>query len=140
MNADPMTDSARPLTCSKVMIVDDDPVIVKIIERMLARRGVEVVTSLRSLGILNLLATHRPALVILDVNMPALGGPALAKLVRGDPELRGTKIILLSALEKDLLAAKAKECGADGYITKAAGIAGLAQYLERWLPDTADAP
>lgn len=134
MEAYPMIGSARAPTQAKVMVVDDDPIMVRIIERMLHRRNIEVVTTRRSLGVLNLIATHRPTVVLLDVNMPGLGGPSLVTLIREDPELKGTIVLLHSALEEGALAEKARDCGADGFIAKSHGIGNLEKNLDRWFP------
>ncbi len=127
----PEMTSLAPST--KVLAVDDDPLIHRVLARLLRARGVEIVTSLRSMGVLNLLSVHRPALVLMDVKMPGLEGTSLVKLVREDLALRATPIVLHSSLEDEVLAWKAKECGADGYILKARGVSYLEQSLDRWL-------
>lgn len=116
-----------------MLVVDDDPLIGRIVERVLRQTPYEVVSTRRSIGVLNLIATHRPALVLLDVNMPGLGGPSLVKLIREDPAIRETTVLLHSAIDEAALAHKARESGADGYIAKTAGVQTLERSLDRWL-------
>jgi len=123
----------------KVLAVDDDPLMLRVLSRMLRGRGVELVTSLRSMGVLNLISMHRPALVLMDVKMPGLEGTSLVRLIRGDVELAATPIVLHSALGDDVLALKTKECGADGYILKSRGMTYLEQSIDRWLRRTTPA-
>jgi CheY-like chemotaxis protein len=117
----------------KVMVVDDDPIIVRILERLLRRRNVDVITTHRAFGVLNLIALHRPAIVLLDVNLPALDGPSLVKLIRGDVQLHRTTVLLHSALGEAALAQSARKCGANGFIAKSLGMANLEENLDRWL-------
>lgn len=117
----------------KVLVVDDDPLMIQILERMLVRQQVEVITTHRAFGLMNLIAAHRPVLVLLDVNMPGLDGPSLVKLVRNDPEIGNTNIVLHSALEEEALARKAKQCGANGYIAKSRGFVHIEKSIQRWL-------
>ena len=125
--------ASRASSASVVLVVDDDPLIARIVERVLRPMPYEVVSTRRSIGVLNLITTHRPVLVLLDVNMPGLGGPSVVKLIREDPSIRGTTVLLHSAIEEAALSSKARESGADGYIAKAAGVQGLERSLERWL-------
>lgn len=123
----------------KVLAVDDDPLMLRVLSRTLRGRGVDLVTSLRSMGVLNLISTHRPALVLMDVKMPGLEGTSLVRLIREDADLAATPIVLHSALADDVLASKAKECGADGYILKSRGVTYLEQSIDRWLRRTTPA-
>ena len=65
--------------------------------------------------------------------MPALDGPAVTSLIRADPELAHTKVLLYSALDESALARKASECGADGYAQKGTRPAELAHRIDGWL-------
>jgi len=82
------------------------------------------------------MAEERPDVVVLDVMMPGLDGASVTQLVRADPELAGTKVLLYSAMEEDRLAAKAAECGADGHVAKTAGPLAVVRAVERLLEPT----
>lgn len=121
------------LSGRRALIVDDDPVTLQIVERLLQRRGVDVRTAARSFGLMNLIVDYRPSFVILDVKMPGLDGPTLVTLVRSDPEIASTVILLHSALDVEQLELKAQQCGADGYISKSLGLVHFERSLMRWL-------
>jgi DNA-binding response OmpR family regulator len=116
-----------------VLVVDDDPMMNRILTRILSQRGFEAITSLRSVGVSNLIVLHRPVLVLMDVMMPGLLGTSLVSLVREVPKIARTTILLHSSLNDDFLLWKAKHCGADGYILKSRGIAHLEHSLDHWL-------
>ncbi|WP_437708122.1 response regulator [Sorangium sp. So ce448] len=121
------------LSGRRALIVDDDPVTLQIVERLLQRRGVNVRTAAKSFGLLNLIVDYRPSFVILDVKMPGLDGPTLVTLVRSDPEIASTVILLHSALDVEQLELKAQQCGADGHISKSLGLVHFERSLMRWL-------
>src|SRR5207247_7041135 len=64
------------------------------------------------------LATHRPTLVITDINMPEMDGYELCRRIKDDPQLKELPVILLTSLSdpEDIL--KGLECGADNFIVK----------------------
>jgi CheY-like chemotaxis protein len=116
-----------------VLVIDDDPAIGHSMGRSLRAFDVEVVMLDRGFGALNAIAEHRPVLVIMDVMMPGLAGHDVTALLRGDKELAATRVVLHSALDEDVLARRATECGADGYLLKTSGVAAAQRKLARWL-------
>ena len=116
-----------------VLIIDDDPIVADAMVRSLRDLDVDVIKLDRGFGALNLIAKHKPVLVVMDVMMPGLAGTDVTELLRSDPELAGTRVLLHSALDEDVLAKRAAECGADGYLLKTAGIAATHRKLARWL-------
>ena len=124
-----MVSAARPV----VMVVDDDPDILRMTSRALSTLDVRVITRERAYGVLNAIAEHRPALVLLDVMMPGLDGPAIAQLVRSDPELTTTILVLYSALPEARLEELARLSGADGFVSKTVGPQRLCVEISRRL-------
>ena len=116
---------SEPIT---VLVVDDDPACLELVERGLGGFGFEITTSMSSLGVSNLIRTNKPQIVLLDVNIPALKGNALIEVARRYAP-KETKFVLFSASDEASLRVLARECGADGYITKSADIVTLADYL-----------
>jgi CheY-like chemotaxis protein len=125
--------SALTIWPQKALVVDSDPTVSRWVQTILRRRGVEVLASTRPLGLLSLVATHRPALLIVDATMRGLDLATLVRLLRSDPQTAGTTILLHSQLEESALAQKADECGADDYVPKSRGIFHLRHSLARWL-------
>ena len=101
-----------------VLLVDDDEGFTRSLSRLLRGCGWRVMTTNQSFGVLNLIADHRPQVVVLDVSMPGLDGVQLAELVRGDPELAETPVLLYSGMPEADLRDRALAVGADGYVVK----------------------
>lgn len=125
----PVERTTRPT----VLVVDDDRDILRLVGLALSQLPVEVVHRDRSFGVLNALAEHRPALVLLDVTMPGLDGSHVTELIRADSELRHTVVLLYSALDEADLARRADSCGADGYVLKISGPLALARAVRERL-------
>ena len=106
------------LTQSDIMIVDDNPANLKLLEEMLLRRGHEV----RSfpLGRLALAAAtnNPPNLILLDINMPEMNGYEVCERLKATEKLANIPVIFLSALNEIQNKVKAFRCGAADYISK----------------------
>jgi putative two-component system response regulator len=118
-----------------ILVVDDDDSNTRLMELAFRGTNAEVVAHNRAFGVLQLIATHRPVVVILDVMMPGLDGPSLVELVRDDPELRGTRIVLWSAMDKAALEQAGAQCGADGVVEKTRGPRALVDQISSWLSE-----
>jgi DNA-binding response OmpR family regulator len=109
----------------KVLIVDDDPDVLRMTERFLASRGVEVHTSPSPFGVSSIVLNERPDVVVLDVMMPALGGEALARFLRSLPDDDRPAILFYSAMPAHDLAQIAARVPHARSIEKTAGLAAL---------------
>lgn len=102
----------------KFFLVDDDPDTLALVTRLLAGAGHEVIVRSSSVEALREIPEERPDCVITDVMMPVMDGFELTRELRRRAELRAMKIVVLSAKTYDFDRRRAKELGADGYITK----------------------
>jgi phosphoribosyl 1,2-cyclic phosphodiesterase/CheY-like chemotaxis protein len=99
-------------------IVDDDPEVLTLLARMLEEAGHRVEAAPSSLTALKQIPLSRPDVVITDLMMPEMDGFELMRKLRERHELAEVKIIVLSAKGYDFDRRRAKELGADGYLTK----------------------
>ena len=80
-----------------ILIVEDIPHILELLEVTLKFKGYEVITARNGDEALNVLLSEKPALILTDILMPRLDGYALAQAVRSNPETSDIPIIFLSA-------------------------------------------
>jgi CheY-like chemotaxis protein len=114
------------LTSSRVLVVDDDLIVLEIVRERLEGAGFEVSVKESSLGISALLTTSkRPALILLDLKMPGLSGVGLARL----EALKKTPIVFHSSQPQEELDALAKRLGVLGAIQKTSN---AALFLEKF--------
>jgi len=113
----------------KFFIVDDDPDVLALVSRLLTEAGHEVVVRASSAGAMRDIPEALPDCVITDVMMPGMDGFELTRTLRARPELKATKIVIVSAKSYDFDRRRAKEMGADGYITKPINVETFLQSI-----------
>lgn len=101
---------------SSVLIVDDDPKLLKMLQRTLVYEGLSVITAGNGLEALPLVESHKPDLIIADWMMPKMDGLALVRRLR-DAENR-TMILMLTARDAIENRVEGLEGGADDYLVK----------------------
>jgi diguanylate cyclase (GGDEF)-like protein len=109
----------------RILIVDDDPCITDFYSAVLRSAGMEVVVLHDPGDIFNVLAEHRPDLLLMDVYMPKCSGPQLAQIVRQDTMYIDMPIVFLSTENNMGKQLDALSFGADDFLTKPMA----AQYL-----------
>jgi len=105
-------------TVKKILIADDEPDILEIIQYNLQNEGYEVITARNGNLALDLAKKHQPDLIILDIMMPGKNGIEVCNILRLQPVFNDTLIIFLTALSDEGTEVKGLETGADDYLTK----------------------
>ena len=105
---------------SKILLVDDDANARMILNRVLAKSGYEIKEASNGREALEAVADFKPDVMLIDWMMPEMDGEQLAKWIKGDPTLRFTYIILLTAKGDVKDKVRGLKSGADDYITKPA--------------------
>jgi DNA-binding response OmpR family regulator len=103
---------------TSVLVVDDDPVILRIVEMVLRGRGIDVATS--STGREGVRAAHErpPDCAVVDVSMPDMSGLEVCRALRQDALTSDIPIILLTGRGQWLDVASGFDAGADDYLVK----------------------
>ena len=119
----------------KILVVDDEPTIVRLMEFILARQGHEMIVAVNGEEALHKIRTQQPDLVLLDIMMPRIDGYEVAQRVRADPATAALPIIMLSAKAQEEDIRKGVDVGVDEYITKPFSpehlVHVVADYLQR---------
>ena len=105
-------------TVKKILIADDEPDILEIIQYNLRNEGYEVVTAKNGNDAIDQAKRHQPDLIILDIMMPGKNGIEVCNILRLQPAFNDTLIIFLTALSDEGSEVKGLETGADDYLTK----------------------
>ncbi len=103
---------------SRVLVVDDDPVIRRLIMVNLELEGFDVAEAVDGQAALDAVAGRTPDVVVLDVAMPRLDGLATTAALRADPATSDIKIVIVSARAQQADVRRGIEAGADAYLTK----------------------
>ncbi len=102
----------------KVLVIDDEPGIIEIVEANLEGDGFEVISAINGKEGLEKIKSDRPDLVVLDVMMPEMDGWEVLRRIEQDPDLAGLPVIMLTAKAADEDYIHGLEEGAVEYITK----------------------
>lgn len=102
----------------KVLIADDEPDILEIVEYNLRKEGYEVITAKDGDEALVKAKMHQPGLIILDIMMPKKNGVEVCEMLRSQAAFKQTLIIFMTALSDESSQIKGLETGADDYVNK----------------------
>jgi two-component system KDP operon response regulator KdpE len=107
---------------TRILVVDDDPDYLWMMQANLEARGYEVLTAGGGREALDLISTGGPDLVILDIQMPGMDGLTVCHCVR---EFSSVPIIIASARERAVAEKQSLRMGADSYLSKPFRLAEL---------------
>ena len=102
----------------KILIADDEPDILEILQYNLNKEGYEVITAKDGEEALTKAKNNKPDLIILDIMMPKKTGTEVCEILRSQPAFKNTLIIFLTALNDEGSHIKGLETGADDYVSK----------------------
>ena len=106
-----------------IMIVDDEPGVRALLNDTLRIAGFETVEATDGMSALTLLRTHKPDLLVIDINMPLMDGFELVERLRSTNDL--TPVLMLTAREDKADITRGLKIGADDYVVKPFGIEEL---------------
>jgi len=123
----------------KILVVEDDPSALRLIQYTLQYEGYEVLTATNGLAGLKKAQNEEPDLVILDVMLPGMDGFEICHRLRGEPQTADLPILMLSAKAQEADKITGLKVGADDYVTKPADTAEIIRRVERLLAQKAAA-
>jgi adenylate cyclase len=104
--------------CWTILVVDDTPQNIKVLDAILTPRGYTVVSATSGAEALQKVQTAAPDLILLDILMPGMSGYEVAQHLRNDPVTHVLPIVMVTALGAQEEKVKAIEAGADDFLTK----------------------
>ena len=102
----------------RVLVVDDEPSIIKVVGKRLEVAGYEVLTAMDGQEGLTKARLGRPDVIVLDLMMPKLNGFEVCAALKQDPQFQHIPIIIFTGKGKGMDEQLCRECGANAYLTK----------------------
>jgi two-component system alkaline phosphatase synthesis response regulator PhoP len=102
----------------RILIADDDPLGTELLEAYLGESEYDLRTAGDGEQALQLVASWKPDLILLDVMMPRISGFEVCKRLRSDPSTRDISILMITALDQPSDMDRAVEAGTDDFISK----------------------
>jgi len=118
---------------SKILVIDDNEVVLEVTRAALEAAGHLVVTHDRPAGCVALILQEKPNVVLMDVNMPRLAGDTVLGVLRKAQPASETVMLLYSSLPAEILRVKAEAVGAHGFIQKSSDAFAVVREVNRWL-------
>lgn len=106
------------VTTSTILIVDDNPQNVELLQAFLESLPVKLVTAVDGIDALEKVAAHNPDLILLDVMMPRMSGFQVCQKLKADPKTKDIQILMVTALHELGDIERASECGTDDFVSK----------------------
>jgi two-component system KDP operon response regulator KdpE len=125
------------VSAGKILVVDDDPQIRRVMKATLVGHGYEVIEARTGEEALEKLPGEMPNLVLLDMNMPGIGGLETCRLLRQGSDV---PVIVLTVRDSERDKVAALDAGADGYVTKPFGIQELLARIRAALRRSPSSP
>lgn len=122
-----------------ILVVDDTPEILSLIDRRLQRLGFRVLTAGDGEAALEMARTHLPDLIVLDIMMPKRNGWEVARALKRDPATQACRIIVLSAIGEQVNQLTSPIYGADAFLDKPFDFEDLEQMIREQLAAAAAA-
>jgi DNA-binding response OmpR family regulator len=118
---------------SKVVVIEDEPFILMMIEDKLKRAGIEVVALRESVNAVEVIRREMPDLVLMDWMMPEISGLEVSKALKADEKLKDIPIFMLSAKGQEEDIKRGLESGVAKYLTKPFSPKALLEIVEEEL-------
>lgn len=115
----------------KILAVDDEKHIVRLVQINLQKEGFEVVTATNGREALEAVTQHSPDLIVMDVMMPEMDGFEALQKLKENPDTQNIPVIMLTAKAQDADVFKGWQSGADLYLTKPFNPQELITFVKR---------
>ena len=116
-----------PRAARKVLIVEDNELNMKLFNDLLEAHGYTTFQTKDGREALSIARTHRPDLILMDIQLPEVSGLEITKRLKADEELRSIPVVAVTAFAMKGDEEKIRQGGCEGYIAKPISIAGFMQ-------------
>ena len=120
----------------KILVIEDDPIALRLIQYTLQHEGYQVLTALNGLEGMRKAENEEPDLIILDIMLPGIDGFEVCHRLRAEPQTAQMPILMLSAKAQEIDKATGVKVGADDYLAKPADPSEIVSRVENLLAQT----
>ena len=117
-----------------VLVLDDNPLVLKLARALLEREGSTVLTATSWIEFNHILATNTPDIILLDVNLPSIKGNRLSEVLKSQSNKKEIPIVLISDLPEKSLEEMFPSSGADAWMRKPLTREKLVDIITRLVP------
>jgi DNA-binding response OmpR family regulator len=119
----------------KVLIVDDEPDVLELVDFKLSGQGFEVVRAVCGLEALRKARCESPNVIVLDLMLPDLDGFSVCEILRAQPSTRDVPVVILSALDRPVARSRGAKIKVSHWLKKGSDLDTLADYVRAALEE-----
>lgn len=116
-----------------ILVVEDNELNMKLFHDLLEAQGYDVLQSKDGMEALKLARTHKPNLILMDIQLPEVSGLEVTKWLKEDEELRSIPVIAVTAFAMKGDEEKIRDGGCEAYISKPISVANFLETVEKYL-------
>jgi two-component system, cell cycle response regulator DivK len=116
-----------------VLIVEDNELNMKLFHDLLEAHGYDIVGTRDGVEVMDLARTHRPDLILMDIQLPKVSGLEVTKWIKSDPELRQIPVVAVTAFAMRGDEERILQGGCEAYLSKPISIAKFMETIRRFL-------
>lgn len=120
---------------NKILIVEDNELNMKLFRDLLSMHICEIITSNKGTGVIELVAEHKPNLILMDIQLRDISGIDLIKQLKANPETSDIPIISITAFAMKQDEIRITQCGCDLYLSKPVAIDSFFAAVRKFLPN-----
>ncbi|MCX5580199.1 response regulator [Kaistia terrae] len=118
-----------------VLVVEDNELNMKLFHDLLEAHGYNIIQTRNGLEALDLARTHRPDLILMDIQLPEVSGLEVTKWIKEDDELRAIPIIAVTAFAMKGDEERIRQGGCEAYLSKPISIGKFIETVKTYLGD-----
>lgn len=126
--------ASKPSPQRRVLIVEDNEMNVKLFRDLLQAHGYQTIETKEGLEALKLARTHRPDLILMDIQLPEVSGLEVTRWLKQDAELASIPVIAVTAFAMPGDEEKMRAGGCVGYLSKPISVEKLLGTIRQFLP------
>jgi len=132
--SEPETTETR-LAGKSVLIVEDNELNMKLFHDLLVAHGYTTIQTRNGLEALALARRHRPALILMDIQLPEISGLEVTKWIKEDDELRDIPVVAVTAFAMKGDEERIRSGGCEAYISKPISVAAFLETVHHFIGD-----
>ena len=118
-----------------VLIVEDNELNMKLFHDLLEAHGYSTVQTRNGVEVMNLARTHRPDLILMDIQLPEVSGLEVTRWLKDDEDLRSIPVIAITAFAMKGDEERIREGGCEAYLSKPISVAKFLETVRTYLGD-----
>jgi len=124
---------AMPQTEKTVLIVEDNELNMKLFNDLLDAHGYRTLQTRDGMEALDMARTHKPDLILMDIQLPEVSGLEVTKWLKADDELQGIPVVAVTAFAMKGDEEKIREGGCEAYISKPISVATFLDTVRKFI-------